>query len=654
MSLALFSGLSGLRANQQYLDVIGNNLANSNTPGYKSSRVTFGDVLSQSLRRGSAPTATLGGVNPTQLGRGVSVASIDQNFSQGRLVATGRTLDLAVQGEGFFVATDGTNNFFSRVGAFGIDGDQKLVDLRTGYRIRSDTGGDIQLPLSGVLPPQQTESIAVRGNLAGKVNGPTIEEWTSDGPYLEATPAQAVGTATGTAGLFDFSAPGDNVLTINVSGTTRTVTLTPGVNLPSTASLSSLSVSDVVSALNATPSGLAGAVASEVGSAPTSTLAITTTASGDEATLTISGPAASILGIATSATGTQTVATATSPLNDLKFNVDDYVAGDIIRVRGSKPDGTTVDASFIYGTDGTTLGDLLTFTNTLFAPDATVTLDVDGVAHLTAANPGESSLSLNFSDDTVTGGGESNFSAVEFQVDVVGEDPDVETASLTVFDSLGVEHTLSVQFERQITGDWAMTVDFPGSDGTLQAASLPTLLFGTDGKLPGSVVRSIDVTWNSGNAAPQTINFVFEDPVSGEQLTQLGDGPSISATQDGYAAGTLSSFAVEPDGTIRGDYTNGLSQEIAKMQVALFTNPAGLERAGSGFFVATSNSGQPQFATAGAGSAGAVVSGSLEGSNVDVAEEFVRLIEAQRGFQANARIISTSNEVLAELTRLGQ
>ncbi len=651
MSLALFSGLSGLRANQQYLDVIGNNLANSNTPGYKSSRVTFGDVLSQTLRRGSAPTSTLGGVNPVQLGRGVSVASIDQNFSQGRLVATGRTLDLAIQGEGFFVATDGTNNFFSRVGAFGIDGDQKLVDLRTGYRVRSDTGGDIQLPLSGVLPPQQSGSIAIRGNLPGKVEGPTIEQWTSDDNYLEAYPAQLTSALSGP---FDLSGAGNNVLTINVSGTTRTVTLDPAANLPAGASLSALTVAEIVTAINATPTNLGGIVATEVGTPPTSTLSIATKASGDDATITISGPAAALLGINGADTGTETAATATSALNDMKFNTKDYVAGDSIRIRGSKPDGTTIDASFIYGTDGTTLGDLMTFTNNLYAPDAAMTIDQNGLAHLTAANPGDSALSLSFSDDTVAGGGASNFSAVEFQVDVVGKNADVETASLTVFDSLGVEHSLAVKFERQITGDWSVQVEFPGNDGTLQSFSLPTLVFGTDGKLPSSVVRSIDVTWNSGNAAPQTLNLVFDDPLSGEQLTQLGDGPTISATQDGYAAGTLASFSVEPDGTVRGDYTNGLSQAIAKMQVALFTNPAGLERAGTGFYRATSNSGQPQFAAAGAGSAGSVVSGSLEGSNVDVAEEFVRLIEAQRGFQANARIISTSNEVLAELTRLGQ
>src|SRR5262249_45835168 len=121
MTNALLAGLTGLRANQDYLDVIGNNLANSNTPGDKSSRVTFSDILSQTLRPASAPTSRLGGTNPLQLGRGAEISSIDQNFSQGSLLTTGRTLDLGIQGNGFFVLSDGNEQFFSRVGSFGLD-----------------------------------------------------------------------------------------------------------------------------------------------------------------------------------------------------------------------------------------------------------------------------------------------------------------------------------------------------------------------------------------------------------------------------------------------------------------------------------------------------------------------------------------------------
>ena len=195
MTNALLAGLTGLRANQNYLDVIGNNLANSNTPGYKSSRVTFSDILSQTLRPASGPTGRLGGTNPLQLGRGSAISSIDQNFAQGSLLTTGRTLDLGVQGNGFFVLSDGNEQFFSRVGAFGLDSQEYLVDLRSGLKVQSSQGGDIQVTLNSVVPPKETSKINFRGNLPapGPNSGPTIEK-------LETLPFQSAASAQVSSG----------------------------------------------------------------------------------------------------------------------------------------------------------------------------------------------------------------------------------------------------------------------------------------------------------------------------------------------------------------------------------------------------------------------------------------------------------------------
>src|SRR5262245_12880369 len=119
MSGALTSALSGLRVHQFYLDVVGNNLANSSTIGYERSRVTFADLMSQTLSNGSAPTSTVGGVNPKQVGLGVAVHSVDIRNDQGVLNATGRPFDLAIQGDGFFVLNAGSRNLYSRAGGFG-------------------------------------------------------------------------------------------------------------------------------------------------------------------------------------------------------------------------------------------------------------------------------------------------------------------------------------------------------------------------------------------------------------------------------------------------------------------------------------------------------------------------------------------------------
>ena len=109
MSSSLFSAVSGLRSNQEWLDVIGNNIANSNTPGFKASQVVFQDILSQTISAGSAPGTNLGGINPIQIGLGVTLGSITPSFLQGSIQTTNRATDMAIQGDGFFVVANGND-----------------------------------------------------------------------------------------------------------------------------------------------------------------------------------------------------------------------------------------------------------------------------------------------------------------------------------------------------------------------------------------------------------------------------------------------------------------------------------------------------------------------------------------------------------------
>ncbi|PIE76088.1 hypothetical protein CSA17_04070 [bacterium DOLJORAL78_65_58] len=133
MFKSLYSGVSGLTANLTSLDVIGNNIANSNTTGFKSGRVTFNEMLTQTIRSASRPVGGgLGGTNAQQIGLGTSVGSIDTNFNQGNFQTTGRTTDLAIQGSGFFILSDGTSNVYTRAGIFGLDSENSLVSPSTG------------------------------------------------------------------------------------------------------------------------------------------------------------------------------------------------------------------------------------------------------------------------------------------------------------------------------------------------------------------------------------------------------------------------------------------------------------------------------------------------------------------------------------------
>jgi flagellar hook protein FlgE len=183
MGTALFTGVTGLKAQQTKLDVVANNIANVNTIGYRGSRVLFQDLFSQTLRGGSAPVGTFGGGNPQQVGLGVRLATIDVDHGQGSLITTGVSTDLAIQGNGFFVLSDGIGTVYSRDGSFLLNPNGVLIDPGTGLKVQGfladptgtipDTGTptDITIPLGGAGIVQETTSATLIGNL-----NPTIDD----------------------------------------------------------------------------------------------------------------------------------------------------------------------------------------------------------------------------------------------------------------------------------------------------------------------------------------------------------------------------------------------------------------------------------------------------------------------------------------------
>ena len=162
MLRSLFAGISGLRVNQSALDVTGNNIANANTTGYKASTAVFQDTLSQMLTASTGASATQGGTNAIQIGLGVQLAATNINFTQGANQPTGRPTDLLIQGDGFFVVSDGVTNVYTRAGAFNFDEAGDLV-TPNGYRVQgyaldatgSPTGGliDISLDVNAATLP---------------------------------------------------------------------------------------------------------------------------------------------------------------------------------------------------------------------------------------------------------------------------------------------------------------------------------------------------------------------------------------------------------------------------------------------------------------------------------------------------------------------
>ena len=189
MMRSLYSGVSGMQNHQTRLDVIGNNVANVNTTGFKRGRVNFHDMISQQLSGAAKPTTEVGGVNPKEVGLGVMIASIDTVFTQGNLQSTGVGTDVAIQGNGFFVLKDGEQTFYSRAGAFGIDRDGTLVNPADGLRVQGwmarelngemiiNTAGNTQdliIPVGTKDPAKATQNVNFACNL--NKNTPEILE----------------------------------------------------------------------------------------------------------------------------------------------------------------------------------------------------------------------------------------------------------------------------------------------------------------------------------------------------------------------------------------------------------------------------------------------------------------------------------------------
>jgi flagellar hook protein FlgE len=520
---ALYSGVSGIRAHQNMLDVIGNNLANINTYGYKSSRLLFSDLLSQTMSNGNNG-------NPMQVGKGVKIGNISSNFSQGTLETTNNAFDFAIQGEGFFVVSGGDKDFFTRVGSFDTDSDNYLIDSNTGYKVVDTNGNDIAIPYNSTVSGKATSKVSLTGNL-------------------------------------DASAAN--------------------------------STSEVV---------------------------MTTSA----------------------LTASSVAATASTTLNSLDSNTTDYIAGDTILITGTKPDGTSVSATYTYAASDT-VQKVLDAINTAFSSTdtingATASIDSTGKLIVKSNKSGKDNLSV-----TLTDGGSNTGKTTWTNHDFTGA---TYTTSVDVYDSQGTRHTVTMRFTKQGDNKWETNASMDSSNGTISTSKISGITFNSDGTFSTSGSTTLAFKFN-GISSTQSVILDLGTSGKSDGLTQNGGDSTAAATgQDGYEYGTFDSISVDSDGVIEALYTNGITQTVATLKIALFSNLSGLSKQGDNLYAQTSASGEPIYVTAGSGRAGSVSSGYLEGSNVDMATELTSLITAQRGFQLNTKVITTADEILADIVNL--
>lgn len=439
---SMYSGVSGLKAHQTKMDVIGNNIANVNTIAYKKGQVTFQEVFSEAIRGAGAPQEGKGGTNPQQIGLGVNIGSINTIHTKGPAQRTDNPTDLMIDGEGFFVVSDDSDNenrYYTRAGNFSLDRDGNLV-TPDGCKVLGYTSDD------------------------GKI-----------------------GTSIGS-------------MKINRS---------------------------------------------------------------------------------------ETAAPITTKNLELRGNLDSRT-------------GITVDDE--YKTD-------------------TIIKDSLGNSYL-----------------------------VRFKFKNLGLDKDNTKWSLTLDDVIDEASGKSIMWD--IDADGNKTDN--GTCGLAWDITTDGLMFSNEGKLisknaDGSFPElKLDIKKDGvkfGNADLINIDY--------KSLTQYAnDTDAKPYAMNGNSSGNLSGFSIDASGVITGMFTNGEKKALGQVLLAKFDNPMGLEKLGNNFFIDTRNSGEPQVGKAGTSGFGAIRPGTLEMSNVDLAAEFTEMITTQRGFQANSRIITTSDEMLQELVNM--
>ena len=248
------------------------------------------------------------------------------------------------------------------------------------------------------------------------------------------------------------------------------------------------------------------------------------------------------------------------------------------------------------------------------------------------------------------------------QLDAAAPDGTIFNSPIQVFNSVGDQDVLNIQFTRDVAGndwDYVITSSIPGAAFT--SGDTGSLTFDVNGQLvdanggTANLSVVIDYTGATPPAAAQTITWNLFDTLgvtNGSMSGFAAASANNSVIQDGFASGILIGVAVDFDGTVAGLFDNGQSQPLFQLGLANFLSPTGLTRLGQNLFAESRLSGQPVISLPETGAFGSVLGNTLELSNVDLAEEFVQLIKTQQAFQASARIISTTDDLLTETVNL--
>ena len=708
MSRSMWSAVAGIKSHQEAMDVIGNNISNINTVGFKAGTASFVDVLSDTLSGATSPDSAtgIGGRNPHQVGLGDTIATVSTSFSQGSIQSTNKSTDLALQGDGFFILSsdNGKNYVYSRAGDFSFDASGNFEDpsgaIIQGWYAdsnhRIDTASSIKgikIPQNMTVPASVTKNITMAGNLNG---GDTITEMSPAQGIVDAngnpvksddlavlfdSNGEAIGIgrsgdlasfATTATKLADALGISDNKMNFSSGATLSFKYQASGVTGSySFSSLDTATIGSLVSDMNTQLSAAAGITVSLT---PDGALKFTN--NGAHGTVTISNIATTgdtgsyfrnnIINLQGGTSSTETIASGSSRTT-LPFLAK---KGDVLAM---SYDGGANYNGYIYTTtdggpaanDFNTLQDLAdeiqSDINTAWGTGNTVTIDpASGAIQILNKGTAQRSIGPVYSNNlkfaTITG----TLAGIVPPGQLATTQPFMAAthkSSIDVYDSLGNKQTVTFTFRKERynastkENTWSWTASAPSP--AVITNNSGTLRFDETGKLTSvSSPLAITANWNNGTAT-QVINLDFGSIGKTDGITQFSLPSSTnSQTQDGFAGGSLERTLINQDGVIIGIFSNGKSYPLAQVALARFANNQGLEKAGDSHYKETANSGVAAIGTAGTAGRATIAPSHLEQSNVDLAEEFTKMLVIERGFQANSRTITTSDNMVQQLLGL--
>ncbi len=681
MLRSMYSGVAGLKTHQTKMDVIGNNIANVNTTAYKAQQINFSDLMYQTTQNASGATATTGGVNAKQIGLGSMSASISTAIeSQGATQTTNNPFDIMINGNQFFVVNSGTQNLYTRDGSFYVDGDGNLAMQSKGFYVmgwkaEEDDTGALIINTTGELtklqvkskdietyPPEGTTQGLMSGNIdkndknvlssAGKTLAMefydnkgylytakfTVKDTDTLNRYtLELSDViDSTNTSIGKAAMSQLtfgSNVGEEDRSLGKSGT-----LKPAVYGEKDANGN---IMFFRSAINGTT------YTSERINTPTTIPGVysmggTTTFTADQITLmneAYNGTFSLDNGVL-KFTSTEPNATA---LVVSKYTVDDKgnISFSVIDpVNGSD----SVQTGYSVLTVNTNVDP-----NTITFQDSSSTQVGTSSVPMTYTDGGSTALTVDQARilSTVMGGTFSiNGSSLRY-TNTNGETYTVDSYTIDASGAVTLQmHDKAINYEMNRN---SVILNFAPSTGNIanfaEGAVMPIINFTPDVDDPTQADG--DAAWTDITVNLQTLTNVN---TNGSSTITANKGDK-NGNNEGRKLGKMTGISVAVDGKITASYSNGQSRLIGQIASATFANASGLEKQGDNLYASTMNSGDPAIQDITV-SGGSMTTGVLEMSNVDLSSEFTNMITAQRGFQANSRIITVSDTLLEELTNL--